>query len=190
MTKDGAPERDARVSRGCRTAWVLALCVMSSALVRANESIHEQRSDALTVILVRHAERESSSDDTPISAAGRERAQTLATVLRDVELSAIFVSDRLRTQQTASPVATQSGLTPQEVATDQIAHIARKVRAEARGAVLFVHHSNTVPMLVEQFGGKIPRIADDEFDRLVIVTVPLSGEPLILTLRYGAASRR
>jgi hypothetical protein len=43
-----------------------------------------------TVILVRHAERESGQGDDPISVRGRERAQTLALMLRDAPIRSII----------------------------------------------------------------------------------------------------
>ena len=40
--------------------------------------------------------------------------------------------------------------------------------------------------IVEKLGaGKIPPVHEDEFDRLLIVTIPANGTPSVVTLRYG-----
>lgn len=52
-------------------------------------------------------------------------------------------------------------------------------------AVLIVHHSNTVPVIAEKLGAKIEPIADQEFDRLVVITIPTTGSPSVVTLRYS-----
>jgi hypothetical protein len=54
------------------------------------------------------------------------------------------------------------------------------------GSALVVHHGGTIPTIVEKLGaGKIPPLREDEFDRLLIVTIPATGTPSVVTLRYG-----
>ena len=142
---------------------------------------------ATTVILVRHAERVPGEGDVAISAAGRERAQALAQLLRDTEIRAIITSQMIRTKETADPLARQKGITPDVLPADTLDAVVEKIRG-VRGGVLVVHHSNTVPALVEKLGGATTPIRDDEFDRLVIVTIPPNGAASVVTLRYGAPS--
>src|SRR3954464_3301384 len=59
-----------------------------------------------TIFFVRHAEKATTGgDDMDISEAGRGRAESLATVLKDAEISAIYTTEFRRTQQTAAPLA-------------------------------------------------------------------------------------
>src|SRR5439155_23503824 len=71
--------------------------------------------DSTTIIVVRHAEKESGSADPPLSAAGQARAELLARMFGDVNapghIEAIYVSPTVRTQMTAAPVAARLGLT-------------------------------------------------------------------------------
>jgi broad specificity phosphatase PhoE len=141
-----------------------------------------------TVILVRHAERAPGEGDVPISAAGRARAQALAQVLRDTDIRTIITSQMLRTKETAEPLAQHKRITPDVIPADKLDAVVEKIRSLGGGTVLVVHHSNTVPALVEKFGGETAPIRDDEFDRLVILTILRQSSPSVVTLRYGAPS--
>ena len=51
--------------------------------------------------------------------------------------------------------------------------------------VLVVSHSNTVPAVIEALAHvQVPPIADPEYDRLYIVTLPVSGVPRVIAARY------
>src|SRR5438045_7579771 len=59
-----------------------------------------------TIFFVRHAEKAGGGGDNPdLSEAGRARAESLATVLKDADISAIYTTELKRTQQTAAPLA-------------------------------------------------------------------------------------
>ena len=65
------------------------------------------------VILVRHAEKEAAPADNPhLSAAGRARAGELAKLMeiltQKFPLRAIFITDFLRTRETAAPLSSAS----------------------------------------------------------------------------------
>src|SRR5688500_5337763 len=65
------------------------------------------------IIFLRHAERQAYDDgDGPLSGSGHARARSLAQVLKDAGVTAIYVSNRLRTVQTAAPLAEALRLTP------------------------------------------------------------------------------
>lgn len=72
----------------------------------------------MRLLLIRHAETTANADrllDTSppgadLSATGREQADALVDALADEPLGAIYVSDLVRTQQTAGPLAAARGL--------------------------------------------------------------------------------
>jgi broad specificity phosphatase PhoE len=142
-----------------------------------------------TIFVVRHAERADSQaaggsmmkDDPDLSPAGVRRAKTLAAILRDAEINAIYTSELKRTRQTASPLVTAVGIRMTSVSADNVAALVQKVKGET-GNVLIVGHSNTVPKILEALGvaGGVT-IKDDEYDNLFIV---LPGTPAqLLRLR-------
>jgi hypothetical protein len=75
---------------------------------------------------------------------------------------------------------------PEVVPSDKLDAVVERIRRTRGGTVLVVHHSNTVPAIAEKLGATIPAIRDDEFDRLVIMTLPAQRASTVLTLRYGA----
>ena len=64
------------------------------------------------VVLTRHAEREPAGADPGLSVAGHKRAKLLASMLADSGIDAIFISQFVRTKQTATPLASHLGITP------------------------------------------------------------------------------
>jgi broad specificity phosphatase PhoE len=138
------------------------------------------------VILVRHAERADQSTDSPLSAAGTERAKALARILASSGVTKIFVTQFQRTQLTAAPLAAALELTPLVVqATTPTPLVERLRRDHANDVVLVVGHSNTVPALLKEFGHAAPvTMADDEFDSLYVLVPRGTGPPSVLRLRY------
>ena len=71
-----------------------------------------------TVFVVRHAERADAgsagagmmANDPDLAEAGRARAESLATALKDAGITAIYATQFKRTQQTAAPLAKALGV--------------------------------------------------------------------------------
>ena len=117
------------------------------------------------IYLVRHGEK-LAGQDPELSPRGQERARHVAAILRRAGITAIFSSKTVRTQQTAAPLAQQTGLSVQLYDPLAPKALVEQVRGLS-GAVVVVGHSNTLPELVRLFGGAPGAdIADDEFDRL------------------------
>jgi broad specificity phosphatase PhoE len=144
------------------------------------------------VVVVRHAEKGTDDPKDPsLSDAGQARAQRLAAALENLPLSAVVASQFKRTQQTAAPAAEAHGVKvhvkPIEGDSMEFARtLATHIRQDHAGqALLVVGHSNTVPEMVEALTGTKPEpIADDEFDRVYVVTLPADGKARFVVLRY------
>lgn len=146
----------------------------------------------LRVVVVRHAEKATDDPRDPsLSAAGRQRAQALAHLLRDEPLAAIYSTQYRRTQLTAAPTAYAAKVRVRvrpagESADSLAAHIRRE---HAQGTVVVVGHSNTVPAIVGALGGQaVAPIADDEFDHYYIVSLPADGPARLEDGRYPVAA--
>lgn len=146
------------------------------------------------VFIVRHAEKASATDPDPsLSDAGRERAVALAAALRDARVSAVFVTARKRTGETAAPLAEANHLTPGIVAfgastPEHAASVASAVRASSATAVLVVGHSNTVTAIIAALGGPpMPDLCDAAYANLFIVRLPANGMPTLVRTQFGAA---
>jgi phosphohistidine phosphatase SixA len=146
-----------------------------------------------TVIIIRHAEKDSSvsATDPPLSTAGEARAALLARMFGDAKhpghVDAIYVSPALRNRQTAAPLASQLGIEETVVPGDDPQALASRVLREHRGGrVLIVGHSDTVPKIVAALSGdpNIPEIDAQEYGTMYIVTVPRIGNANLLRLNY------
>jgi broad specificity phosphatase PhoE len=144
-----------------------------------------------TVLLVRHAEKQLSTiEDPPLAPQGELRAQRLGQMFggrgTPARISAIFVSDTRRAQQTAAPVEAHTGLKAQIVPGGDITALARRILEDHAGeSVLVVGHSNTIPALVQELARfSVPPIADDDYATIYIVSVPSFGRANVLRLEY------
>lgn len=143
---------------------------------------------ALQVFLVRHAEKVDQSYDPELTPAGYVRAANLAQTLQSAEIEKVHSTDFIRTRKTAEPLASISGLKVDIYDPSDLKAFAEQL-LELGGRHLVVGHSNTTPRMVDLLGGDpgSDAIADEEYDRLYLVSVSREGEVNTLLLRYGAA---
>ncbi len=163
--------------------FVFFLAGLSSCTLPSPES------GELVVYLVRHAERaDDGTADPPISEAGQERAQLLATMLSDAKISEIHSTDYLRTRETVAPAASLNGIKVSLYDARDLPSFAATLRSTP-GRHLVVGHSNTTPELVAELGGEPGApITEREYDRLYVLTVR-EGSTSTVVLRYGNRSR-
>jgi len=131
-----------------------------------------------SIFLVRHAERADSvpgqppamASDPDLSEAGRARAQSLVSLLKDAGITAIYTTEYKRTRQTAEPIAVALGVSPTVIKGSETARLVKEVAA-SKGNVLVIGHSNTIPEVIKGLGVTTPQpIKDEEYDNLFIVT--------------------
>jgi broad specificity phosphatase PhoE len=142
---------------------------------------------AVTVILVRHAEKADSTTDPPLSAAGKQRAQALADTLADAKIDTIYVTEFQRTQATAQPLATRLHLKPMIIAASDTTNLVAAIEQHTTGAILVVGHSNTLPDIIARLGGPNVIIGDSQYDNLFLLTFSPKLDSFT-QLHYGAIS--
>lgn len=141
------------------------------------------------VILVRHAEKQSSpADDPSLTERGTLRARMLDQTLAHTTPGTIFVTPFKRTAETAAFVAARSGITPVaiSVAGNHVQRVADAVKS-ASGVVLVVGHSNTIPAIITALGGpKLSDICDASFATLfVFQPATASAASQLVVSSYG-----
>ena len=155
----------------------LALILSISLLVAA-------AADAAPLIfVVRHAEKATTgSDDPDLSVAGQKRAHALARILKDSQITAVFVTEFKRTRETAAPTVKAAHVVPTVVSANDTAALVAKLRA-SKGNALIVGHGNTIPNLMKALGIETPiTIPDDDYTEILVVSL---GEPSqMLRLHY------
>jgi len=163
------------------------------ALLFALMPLEAWAADVTTVILVRHAEKMVVTHHDPaLSEAGAARATELARVLADVPIDAIYVTQFLRTHETAGPIAKARGIEPIRVKAGAAygAELAKTIREKHQGqTVLVVGHTNSTVSLMRELGVENPpEIAETRYDDLFICTMS-DGKTRMLPLRFGAPVR-
>ena len=135
------------------------------------------------VVIVRHAEKATNGGNDPdLSSAGQARANELARILKDSEVTAIFTTEFKRTQETAAPTAISAHLTPTVVAAKDTAALVAKLH-QLNGNALVVGHGDTIPNIVKALGINRPiNISDADYSELLIVI--LGDKPQLFRLHY------
>lgn len=136
-----------------------------------------------TVVLVRHAERQSIWDgDSPLAAAGLRRAQALVPLLASYHPVALYTSDLQRTRQTLAPLAARLRLAPATFPKNGSVGLAGAILRDHRGQTVVVcWHHDLMKKLVRALGvkGAVPYWPLDGYDPLWIVRVPPKGDAVL-----------
>lgn len=151
----------------------------------------------VTVVLVRHAETTGEGAQRVLSDEGRQRAAALGRLLGHAGVTHLYSSPYARTRQTLGPLAAATKLKVVEVSPREAGRQVELLAGLPPGSLAVVAgHSNTVPDLVAALGGEVgdredsPHgavIAEDQHDRLFVVTLPgvAGAAPGTLELRVG-----
>jgi broad specificity phosphatase PhoE len=135
-----------------------------------------------TIFVVRHAEKADAAKDPDLAEVGRARAEALARMLRDTNITAIYATEFKRTQQTAAPLAKALGIIVTTLPAENRAALIAKLRA-LNGNALVVGHGDTIPDLIKGLGISDPiNIAENDYDNLFVVV--LDEKPQLIRLHY------
>lgn len=142
-----------------------------------------------TIVLVRHAELEGQQmqlpPSTPLSEAGRQRAERLAQLLSQAGVSRIYVTDVLRTQQTAQPLADRSAAPVTLIAKPDTAALVQALQQTPDGTIVVIGHSDTLPAVMAALGGPADlKFASGDHASVFIVTPRPQGGASVLRLTY------
>lgn len=173
---------------------LLSFCTLGACATAAAGDppvVPDDRSET-TVYLIRHAEKASeTAEDPDLSARGRARAESLAVQLRDSGVNIIITSERMRTLQTAAPLARLRHIKPIviPIGSSLENHVNRTVQEILRhpgATILVVGHNNTIPVIVEKLGaGWIGDICTSEYANLIIMSITKGRAPQLLVESYG-----
>ena len=138
---------------------------------------------APVVFVVRHAEKANSGGKDPeLSVQGQKRAVALANILKDSQITSVFVTEFKRTQETAAPTARAAHVSPTVIPANNLAVIVEKLHT-LNGNALVVGHGNTIPDLLKALEIATP-VSIPEDDYAEIFAVVLGDAPQLLRLHY------
>ena len=144
------------------------------------------------LIAVRQADKLAEPGDRALSDAGIIRSQALAVAIRNAGVTAIITSQFRRSRDTAQPIASALGLTPEVIPISRttidshMKQLEEAVRKHKGGVVLVVGHEETLIRLIAALGGpRLPDICPKHHANLFSLTMSASKAHLVHS-RYGA----
>jgi broad specificity phosphatase PhoE len=135
---------------------------------------YSQNTSITTVYLVRHAEKELNTGKNPdLTQIGKERAEQLAFMLKEVELNSIFSTEYKRTINTVKPISKLKQLKVKTYHPFKSASLINEIMNKSKGkSVLIVGHSNTLAKTISDFGArKIDDLNEKEYSKIFILTL-------------------
>ena len=178
------------LSLALASAW--SLLSLAGCAAHGSQPAMDATPPTHTVLVTRHAEKQSYSADPSLSDTGAARAAALAELPAAQSVRTIITTQFQRTIETAQPTAERLGVESRVInATarpDALRAMADEIRAGAEtGTVLVVGHSNTVPMIIAALGGPDGIfLTEEDYGDLFIVTLDAEGGfASIERTRYG-----
>ena len=167
------------------TVLIVLLAVGMISCGRAQQS-------STTVLIVRHAEKASDAEDSPLTEAGVRRTQALVRVAEDAGVSAIYSSQFKRNRDTAKPLSDRLGLSVTERPVDlqspgDYGRVLAKdiLEKHAGNTVVVIGHGNTIAATIEGLTGRAAPVGDIQYGDLFIVTVAPPGANKLVKAQYG-----
>jgi broad specificity phosphatase PhoE len=177
-----------REEEGMKSARNVLLLLLAVGMI----SCSRPQPGSTIVVLVRHAEKASEADDSPLTEDGVRRSQALVRVAEDAGVSAIYTSQFKRNHETAKPIADRLGVPVTEMPVnlqnpgDYGKLLARDILDKHAGqTVLVVGHGNTIAATIEGLTGRAAPVGDIQYGDLFIVTVQPTGAAKVIKAQYG-----
>ena len=115
----------------------------------------QQPSTPPDIYIMRHLNTPAGTTDPDLTSEGQLNALLMVNWFKRDRPAVIYVSSTKRAQQTAAPLARSLNITPKIYNPANTAALIAAVSRETR-TVLVVGHSNTVPDIINGFGGQRP----------------------------------
>lgn len=139
-----------------------------------------QKDSITKVFIVRHAEKaDDGSKDPPLSESGKNRAAALAKTLSKTPVHGIYSTPYKRTRETVAVLSAQSGVSIEGYNPMDTDGLQALVGNNKGKTLVFVGHSNTVPLILNKFSqtSQYKDVPENEFDHIWILF--LKGTQLV-----------
>ncbi|KKE82288.1 hypothetical protein N481_00425 [Pseudoalteromonas luteoviolacea S4047-1] len=121
-----------------------------------------------SIILVRHAEKHKGVDPS-LTQQGIKRAKMIAQMMLPYEPTKLYSTNYNRTKATLAPLADLIDTHISLYNPGKLNEFASMLKQQT-GTIVVAGHSNTTPVLVKILTGREVSIAEEEFDKVFVVT--------------------
>lgn len=156
--------------------FLVCLCVGIVEKAAAQQSAQR----ATTIIVMRHAEKESGKDPDPeLSSEGKKRAAQIASLFKDLPVTRLLATPYKRTQHTLANLSADKGVHIESYEPSKITELAGSLKQLSGQTIIIAGHANTAPDLVNQLlnENKYSQLDENEFGKIWILTLD-SGKVL------------
>ncbi|WP_153796114.1 SixA phosphatase family protein [Foetidibacter luteolus] len=124
-----------------------------------------------TIILLRHAEKDTAATDPTLSAAGFARANKLQSALAAYKPDMFYSTNYRRTRQTITPWAAATGKEIMPYDPDALTAFAESLKKIKGKTIVVAGHSNTTPQLANKLLGndKYQTLDDAVYNQIWII---------------------
>jgi len=142
----------------------------------ADDSVFAQHRK-LTVILLRHAEKDISEDadsaNPDLSAEGKLRAQKLVEIINKYRPDAIYSTNFIRTRTTVRPLASKNRRMISIYDPQNLNQLAELITSGKLKRIVVVGHSNTTPALANLLlkQDKFKTLDESEYGKIWIIKI-------------------
>ena len=139
------------------------------------------------LIVVRHAEKKTDSEDPHLTLAGEMRAGRLAHLLKKTKIDEVICTNTIRTVLTGEPTAQMQGssFVTYEAKNQEV--MIKETLGRGQGKTfLMVGHTNTIPLLLNTLTKttEYQDIPSNEFDNIYIVATRGITQTKVLKYKY------
>ena len=152
----------------------LKITLLLLIIFTANTACTQKTKDTITIILLRHAEKDTiNPQNPPLSVAGIKRAEKLPSVFPNIKPGVFYTTNTTRTRETITPWAKLAGKELEVYDANKQQEFAELLKQQTGKIIVVAGHSNTVPQLVNFLTGttNYSSLPDDEYSRIFIVTI-------------------
>lgn len=154
--------------------FVSLLCALFLFALAGSDVLAQHRK--LTVILLRHAEKDLTEPDAPnpeLSAAGKVRAEKLIGAINKYQPDAIFSSGYIRTRETARPLARKNRAMILLYDPRDLNRMRDLILSGKYKRLVVVGHNNTTPALANMLIGeeKYEKLPETEYAKIWVLKI-------------------
>jgi 2,3-bisphosphoglycerate-dependent phosphoglycerate mutase len=125
------------------------------------------------IIVVRHAEKaDDGTKNPPLSPEGIARAERLSTMLSDLNISKLYATPFLRTNQTLTPLSKKFNIPIDNYEASDATFAEQLLQKEKGKTIVIAGHSNSSPTLVNRLIKKemYQKLDESVFSKIWILT--------------------